>query len=306
MSAVQAAERQPIQRTDQFQSVAARGTQVHVAGGTGVYLRSSDGGASWQRTVLPGKPPLIDIAICPDGAIALLDFRSRVWMARGDAPPAQPSATGMDGIAMDLTCAPDGRLWVVGEYAQILSSGDGGTTWQTHATDNEDLILTAVEFVTPTVGFAAGEFGTFLATEDAGASWQVRGPVAADFYPQASHFDSPTSGFLTSLSGQIYATRDGGRSWQREPTATRAAIYRIARVGDRLIAVGNLGTLLRRDDDGWQSLRPTPSIYTYLRGLAALDADHFLAAGGDGTLRRLSLTELAGPPGPAAASGTER
>ena len=296
MRAVDAAAQASIRRTDQFQALLLAGGQLHAVGSDGVHLTSADQGLSWQRHELPGKPPLIDITVCPDGSLAALDFYRRVWVAAAGEPLTEPHAIDADGISMAIACDPTGHLWVVGEYAQILTSVDGGATWQARGAGEEDLIFTTVDFTDERTGYVTGEFGTVMATEDGGATWQRRGEVTPEFYPQAALLLDADTLYLVSLSGQIYVSRDGASTWLREPTPTRAVLYNIARVGDRLLAVGNRGTVLLRGTSGWKPFRPKEPAYAYLRGLAPLGPERFVVVGGNGTLRTWQVPESVGFP----------
>jgi len=74
------------------------------------------------------------------------------------------------------------RLWAVGHDASILSSIDGGETWNEQHSDPEgnDLDpgaqgpLLDVLFVNPNLGFAIGAYGRFMTTEDGGINWNVQ------------------------------------------------------------------------------------------------------------------------------------
>ena len=67
LDAVSTAQKAPILRSDQFQSVASNGKLLVGVGSHSVIVSSDNDGASWKRTVLPGGSSLIGVASCPDG-----------------------------------------------------------------------------------------------------------------------------------------------------------------------------------------------------------------------------------------------
>ncbi|MEL0083166.1 MAG: YCF48-related protein [Gammaproteobacteria bacterium] len=268
-------------RTDQFQAVAAIGPRLVVVGNFGVWLESSDRGNSWKRNQLPGQPPFIDIVSCPNQTFVALDFRGRVWLQQPDGQWLSKQAFD-DGIGM--ACDNANHLWAVGEYAQILTSADGGDSWRNVAISDEDLILTDIQFITDNRAVAVGEFGTQLTSTDGGQSWQTGAEIAPDLYPASVYFADQQRGWVSSVSGTLYATTDGGNSWQLQQTGTSAPLYTLVPLNDSLIAVGGQGTVLSEQND-WHPWVPKEPFYCYLRGAIDIGADQLLVAGGNGCLK---------------------
>jgi photosystem II stability/assembly factor-like uncharacterized protein len=261
---------------------------VVVVANQGVIVHSTDGGESWARVELPGWPALIDVAACPDGKFVALAFAPLVYVSTdaGANWTARPIPT--DESPQALTCAPDNKIWVVGAFTYRWSSADGGKSWA-EATNDEDVILTTVQFFDPEVGVITGEFGTVMVTSDGGESWETLAPLANEFYPQATYFSDPMHGWIAGLGGVILHTSDGGQSWSEQETETVVPLYGVEQVGDVLFAVGGEGTILRYDGGAWRRFDHGKPIRLYIRAIRALDGKRLLVAGVGGALHIIEL-----------------
>lgn len=269
-------------------------------GDNGVVLESVDAALHWNRTEIPRRPPLIDVAACPDSSFYLLDFRRGLWAraspseawtrseirTKRTVPATHPDETVAPRY-LALTCDGSGRLWAVGEQSSILRSDDGGVRWHETSPTNRDRLLTAVAFIDPLRGRVVGEFGTYFETDDGGAAWR-RGPdLPDDLYPQAAYFAPDGGAWAVGNRGRIYRFSPGADAWVAERSGTGAALYGIAPVGPRLLVVGGRGVGLIRevaDQAGrWRELSLEHAArgaeVGYLRGIADLGAEAFVAVG---------------------------
>ena len=298
LSGIAAESAKPLHRFDQLQAVVATGPQLRAVGANGAYLGSDDAGLTWRRQVLPGEPPIIEAVTCPDGSVISLDFWGNVWTEHTGQQPT-PHKHNLEGKGLALACDPDNRIWVAGEYGQVTHSEDGGQSWQMQDLgQGEDLILTTIDFLDSQRGAATGEFGTVFRTDDGGATWQRLPSLDPNLYPQDVLLVSPQEAFLASLSGLLYHTSDGGQTWDREATGTTAALYRVLAVDGTFYAVGDLGTILRRENNRWLPLHLQDPIFAYLRGVALIAGQRLVLAGGNGTLRTIKIPDLRTEPAP--------
>lgn len=288
MEGVERVLREPIRRTDRFQAAAHHGANVVVVGNHGLIVHSSDDGALWQRVELADWPALIDVAACPNGNFVALAFAPLVFVSSdgGSTWSARPIPTEESPQA--LTCAPDNTIWVVGAFTNRWSSTDGGESW-VESTDDEDALLTTVQFFDAENGVITGEFGTVMITSDGGENWETLAPLADEFYPQAAYFKDPQLGWIAGLGGVILHTSDGGRSWSEQETETVVPLYGIEQVGDTLYAVGGEGTMLRYDGAAWRRFAHGKPIRLYIRAIRAIDDTRVLVAGVGGALHIIEL-----------------
>jgi len=276
----------PVHRYDQFQAAARNGQQIVVVGEAGVVLVSGDDGLNWQRQQLPGRSTLIDVALCADGSYVALDTTRRVWLSGPKATEWQARPIETMEAVMALTCDQQNRIWVVAGFSTILSSADGGVSWNEESF-GDDAQLTSVQFLDESTAYITGEFGMVLKSSDAGASWERAADMPGEFYPQAAHFVDAERGWAVGLNGAILHTSDGGESWHSQDSGVNIPLYGITGVGETLYAVGENGFVLRYAAGSWQALPHENNILSYLRAASARQ-DSLLVAGGNGLIFTLA------------------
>jgi photosystem II stability/assembly factor-like uncharacterized protein len=291
LSGVDAELTRPTHRADLFQAVARHENRVVVVGAMGTVVQSTDGGGSWQRTNLPDKPFLLDVAACPEGRFYAVEQTDGLWSLQPDGNWSRQALPEMTE-PQALSCDASGNIWVIGGFSTILHSVDGGASWESWSLD-EDLYLTTIQFMDRDHGAVTGEFGTVLLTADGGSTWERAGDLPDSFYPQAAYFASPTSGWVVGLSGTIWATDDGAQSWQSVQNGSPAPLYGIAGFGDALLAVGENAAILHHKigDVSWTPLEAAGQSRGYLRGVAGLGDGQFVVAGGGGALYTVTVPD---------------
>jgi hypothetical protein len=124
---------------------------------------SSDGGATWFPLASPGETALTALAVSPQDAsiryaagltlgVARSDDGGAVWQVVLPGPPSVPKDGGLPlsghlvtSLALDPTDPHHVVAWSAGRG--LLTSGDGGSTWQFATTSTAgDLPLTALLF----------------------------------------------------------------------------------------------------------------------------------------------------------------
>ena len=156
------------------------------SGANGTVLRTTDGGATWARLVVPGADKL--------------DFR-------------------------DVDAVSDSVAWVLsvgnGNASRIYKTSDGGATWTLQFTnDNPKAFFDAMAFWDAQRGLAMSDSveGHFiiLTTSDGGATWAR---VAPEGLPPALPDEGGFAG-----SGTNIAVQPGGRAWIGTGAAANARI----------------------------------------------------------------------------------
>ena len=182
------------------------GYDCGVPGCPGFVLRTTDGGSTWAETVLPSMAASRMTFLNADDG----------WLS-GTMPV--PAACALQGGR----CTAD---WA------LMATTDGGRTWQ--VVDRASTALTDIQFVTPTVGFAATvgreACPALVRTTDGGHSWS---PVPGAPSPLAMDFVSAGQGWLVARSCTfqppglqpggpptgpvgIFETTDGGSIWSQQ------------------------------------------------------------------------------------------
>jgi photosystem II stability/assembly factor-like uncharacterized protein len=121
----------------------------------------------------------------------------------------QPLPQGNAIVA--LAFADDVHGWAVGEMGTVLTTADGGVTWngQQSATG---LDLLSVVFTDSRTGWVASYANEVLRTTDGGATWE-RLASGSPNYVQALGASSADIAWVVD-SGAAYVTQDGGRYWK--------------------------------------------------------------------------------------------
>lgn len=293
LDAVSAAKKAPIQRFDQFQSIASNGKLLVGVGSNGVILSSDNDGAAWKRTVLPGTTSLIGITACPDGSWVALDFYRKVWVADPAANKWESRDLTTKANPLAIACDPKGHYWVVGSRTTLLSSADKGASWKSQDF-GEDAILMSVQFLDADNAIITGEFGILLTTKDGGDSWQHGKKIPNDFFPHAALFTDTHTGWVSGLAGVILHTTDGGANWVKQPGGVGAPMYALVKHNGDMYAMGINGLMLKLTAGEWNLIEGHPA--PYLRSALSLGDKGMLIAGGGGTLQLYSPGAQAAAP----------
>lgn len=286
---------QAVRRADDFQAMAYNGSTAVAAGARGVIVMSRDGGDSWSRTILEGKPFLMDIDVCPDDSFVILDYLGNIWLLESAAAEWQPRPIDSMETPQTVACDTEGRIWVAGGFSSILRSDDRGETWSENVM-NRDLYYTSVQVFDANNAILTGEFGVVTRTTDGGDTWEMLEPIPDDFYPQAAWFQSPERGWATGLNGTVFYTNNAGASWQSQETGTNDPIHNIVADGHSLYAVGSNGLILKcaacvtneSEEAAWQVIEHDLPVRFYLRGAAVIGGKLWVA-GAAGALHNIEV-----------------
>lgn len=203
-----------------------------------------------------------------------------------DTPKLQNAVSAINAdktLLTDIELAGQ-QLIAVGKYGVIIRSSNG-EDWQQAEVVPTQVLLTAVEFYTPQLGWACGHDATIIHSQDAGNIWQLQQSLPELDKPCLDIlFTSENHGFAVGAYGMFYETKDAGKTWQKrfldsllfaedreylndlketDPesyAAETASILphfnRIVSTDERLFIVGEMGLMAQSEDQGqtWQRL----------------------------------------------------
>jgi photosystem II stability/assembly factor-like uncharacterized protein len=200
----------------------------------GVILHTADGGETWalQRQDVAVDQPLLTVYFrdaqhgWAGGLWSLLlstQDGGQTWQ-KVDLP-AQAGGKRSDLNLLKIFGAPAGQLYIAAERGTVLSSGDGGASWQYLSTGSKASLWsgTAVGAHTLLVG---GLGGRMLRSIDDGGSWAVIDAGTAGSITQLQADGANV--WASSLDGHLLQSRDEGLTWQAVGAAT-APLTAIAR-----------------------------------------------------------------------------
>ncbi|MEA3391602.1 MAG: YCF48-related protein [Candidatus Marinimicrobia bacterium] len=268
---------------------------VFISGKAGWFMKTTDGGASWDTTYV-GTEDLdggVAFASATNGIVFADGNSGVIWTTHDggdtwlDHPMTLPlGVTSKRMYAASASTAGDSSF-VVGAYHNIVwLSTDGGDTWARSG----DYSF-AYDRIVQIQAFDANNFMAFtsetdiLTTSDGGANWDTLSVGSAQSC-QAQAFTSPTNGMVWSNYGQEYSTVDGStfvpmNEWPGVPFYSMTMPEE-----DKFIVTGTYGgEITMTDDNGATWSYPTNaatgekgSIYAS----ASIDANTILIGGSSG------------------------
>lgn len=209
-----------------------------IAVGTGVILKSEDGGKSWKNIVTSPSAIMRAVAfVKPEsGSVPSVIVNAGNGLVSrsvdGGAifnPVSSPAITA--GTNLSAMCMIDSqKVYAVGDLGVIRRSMDGGLTWAIVTSPVSD-DLTSVT-IKGKIGFITGKNGIILKSEDAfGAipGWfKLQAPGNESWVKYLTHlnpvpalnsvyFHDYTSGYVAGDKGVVLKTMNGGVSWEQMP-----------------------------------------------------------------------------------------
>lgn len=209
-------------------------------------------------------------------ACAPVAFAQEQDSIAGEAKPAVMSDKASQVLLLDVEQAGD-RLVAVGSRGHIVYSDDMGDSW-TQAPSPTRQMLTAVDFVDASNGWAVGHDSLILRTRDGGENWEIqyRDPTLDESRDDQAGgllerplmdvwFRDANTGFAVGAYGLFLRTDDGGQNWEELPDLIDNefgfhynAMTAVKDTG--LFLVGEMGTMYRSTDfgDTWETIQDLP------------------------------------------------
>lgn len=159
-----------------------------VVGDLATVLTTDDGGKSWSKSTIETYEygdQLLQVYADPASGEAWLSGTMATVMKSKDRGQTWKMTHPQEDLAWnDITVAPDGSVWVVGEFGRMQRSVDDGASWQEIETPTSGSSLMAIAFSDRQHGLVVGLSGTVFSSADGGDSWTLVPDVT-----QAHFFD---------------------------------------------------------------------------------------------------------------------
>ncbi|MEK6289727.1 MAG: YCF48-related protein [Acidobacteriota bacterium] len=249
------------------------------SGEDGVVVKTTDGGSSWTATRISQKqvPTAVFFVDADNG-----------WMGAATPPPGEDEG--------------------LGGPSALLTTTDGGLTWQTRY--NLPISIYRVFFFDKMNGWASGSKGVIYNTSDGGLTWNTqRTEIETGDGPQDLHgegmkqfavrglqFIDEDNGFAAAtategVAGRLLVTSNGGVAWRRQWIVTNAGVRDIFFVSPNEGWALTEGPYVYHTVDGGRSWLSEPKVFEQdvtLSRLGGVDAGHIWAVGAGAIFFRVS------------------
>lgn len=184
-----------------------------------------------------------------------------VFLARLDPRVAavEPPALHPRDHFVAIASPQPGLLWMVGLEGKIVSSGDGGATWQTRKAAGAPGLQDIAAW-SATEAVVVGDAGTILRTDDGGRTWSPV-PAPLESPVRLLHVSRDPAGRLWVVGemNTLLVSDDGGRTFARRAERQDVGLNAVAfATPERGWLVGEFGTLRATKDGGatWSNRPP--------------------------------------------------
>jgi photosystem II stability/assembly factor-like uncharacterized protein len=261
-------------------------TYLIAVGERGHILKSYDGQA-WQQLKVPTNATLTAVtfvdekhgwAVGHDATILATNDAGNTWQVQKYQPE-------LEKPLLDVVFKDANNGVAIGAYGLFFRTQDGGNTWQEefhseflHEEDaqyldelkleDEEAYLDERKAILPhfnkmvmdgRTSYLVGEIGLIAKSNDFGENWEQ-----FDSIYEGSFFDITRTHqgnlIVAGLRGNVFRSLRNGTPWQHLDIQSTSLINDIVLTGDdRILLLGNNGTLMISDDDGQRfRARPEP------------------------------------------------
>lgn len=187
------------------------------------------------------------IAVGDRGHILYSDNDGQVWLQA--RVPTQQLLTGVYFVDEQYG-------WAVGHDALILSTTDGGQTWERQFDDLEqESPLLDIWFKDRNNGYAVGAYGMLLETHNGGQDWQRIDDNLENedgYHLNAINAVTDAGIFIVGEMGVMFRSTDWGESWETLEGPYEGSLFGIVagQQPDHVIVYGLRGHIFRSTDFG--------------------------------------------------------
>lgn len=280
---------------------------AYAVGAYGLIMKSTDGGNSWTKLQSPTDITLNGVLFLNASTGWIVgqygeDYYSVIYRTDdGGQSWTEQTPTEVSDIQYsifnDVQFIDDQHGWVCGSSNALITTSDGGASWNYLSVTDQYLEFDDVDFIDANTGWITGE-GSVFSTTDGGQNWtettQYTGPGMIQFLsadigwgvsgenPVKTEdggstwtsmdiglysdlldlcFQDENTGVVVGAEGKVYSTTDGGQSWQDESIDQELSLFGVDfGSADDGIFVGLDGFIYSTTDGGqsWSDQRNDP------------------------------------------------
>lgn len=224
-----------------------------LAGSSGLVMRTTDFGSTWNSVNIPGASDLNDISmpsaqniyICSNSNLYKSIDSGLTFSAIGN--PGQ--LAGVDLLSIDFANLNNGIAGC--QAGNIYFTSNGGSTWNNYFSnswfDANDVVANSSSNF-----FASGTSGSLLKSNNGGTSWNELSSRISEVKLKAIDAVSATVAYAVGEAGTILNTSNSGNTWTAQSSnAGGEDLKEILFVNTTTgIAIGTNGTIVKTIDGG--------------------------------------------------------
>jgi photosystem II stability/assembly factor-like uncharacterized protein len=256
---------------------------VIVAGESGVILRSSDRGTSWQRIPSGTSRWLYGLSISSANKCITVGEAGTIFTSSDGGKSWAERQSGITSTLLAVEWLTNETAIAGGEFGIFLKTTDSGSTWKT-VTSGITQQIESIQFISDSTGFAAGS-KMFLKTTDAGTTWFGQTIISGYGAIRAMHFSDSRFGLLGDDWGYIWGTRDSGVSWTTR-TPTYGYITSIYCVDSSTAIITNQNGIWRTTNQGNSLSHVYNTSVAWIQDVTFYTGTDGFAVGWEGTVLR--------------------
>ena len=202
---------------------------IWAVGHQSVILKSGDGGETWAKANAENDPETayLDILFL-DAKTGFIVGSYGKFLSTSDGGKTWTEAKQDDDPHLShIIPAPDGGLWLTGEFGTVRRSGDRDKRWATLSTPYEGTFFGAVPFA-KRGALVFGLRGNIFRSGDGGEWLKIESPTKALLHAGLALADGRL--VLAAAAGQLLVSADEGRSfrlvvWPGAASATATSLW---------------------------------------------------------------------------------
>lgn len=223
-------------------------TKIQGSGETDFFVKTSDGGESWDFDPLLKSQYASNMHIFGKDTIILLGKNRKSWYTY--------------------------------EYFQYHSY-DRGLSWDSTQT-NIDIDPQKSFFLHAKLGYAVDVNGQTYASTDMGATWETRGKINIGSNIKM-WFQNKDTGFLLTTNA-LLKTNDGAHSWSEVELPSNIGFTDMQFHGNIGFITGKVGIILKTEDYGTTWHYSNTKVFPHLNGISIRSKDSIFISGNQGTI----------------------
>ncbi len=232
-----------------------------IVGVKGLILRTENGGETWIRqSPGPAEVNLTDVFFLDAKTGYATGYNGTILMTTDGGIVWDTLSSGIKQLLNAIYFSTPDSGMAVGRYGVVSATTDGGKTWQSrfnpYIQDLYELAYRPADMQYPLGLWAAiGNAGTVVASTNFGEVWSLRnGPPIPEPGLRGVRYLDKDTGWAAGLDGRILKTVNGGVSWEPVPNITGNNLQGIELAGERIILVGEGGTIISTTPGGASSI----------------------------------------------------